>query len=230
MILDGEKLKKTKPLTERQEEVLRFILSWMRENSSPPTITEIANHLGIPYPKSAGTHLEALEKKGYIQKIPGKARGIRLTPKASSFQDEYASPEWLTVPRIGRIRAGVATGSDLLSDGKITIPASFLSEKPDYVLSVIGDSMTGVGIHEGDLAFIKKCETVSNGDIIVAQIQGEMTLKTYIHDKGRLILRAANPAYPDRIVLPEDESGLVQGRMIGLFRSIVRTGGRSNGF
>jgi repressor LexA len=230
MLIDGGPLKKTKPLTDRQEEVLRFILSWIQENSSPPTITEIANHLGIPYPKSAGTHLEALEKKGYIQRVPGKARGIRLTPKSTALQDESISSEWLTIPRVGRIRAGIATGSDLLSDGQITIPASFLSEKPDFVLSVIGDSMTGAGIYEGDLAFIKKGGMISNGDIIVAQIQGEMTLKSYIHQNGRLILRAANPNYPDRIVLPEDEEQLVQGRLIGLFRSLSRTGGRVNGF
>jgi len=230
MSFDGGTIKKTKPLTERQEEVLRFILSWMQENSSPPTITEIANHLGIPYPKSAGTHLEALEKKGYIQRIPGKARGIRLTPKSSAFQDQSISSEWLTIPRVGRIRAGVATGSDLLTDGQITIPASFLSEKPDFVLSVIGDSMTGAGIYEGDLAFIKKGGIVSNGDVIVAQIQGEMTLKSYIHQNGRIILRAANPNYPDRIVFPDDEDALVQGRMIGLFRSFPRSAGRTNGF
>lgn len=226
MSLDGGTTKKIKPLTERQEEVLRFILSWMQENSSPPTITEIANHLGIPYPKSAGTHLEALEKKGYIQRVPGKARGIRLTAKSSAFQDESIASEWLTIPRIGRIRAGVATGSDYLSDGQITIPSSFLSEKPDFVLSVVGDSMVGEGIHEGDLAFIKKGGMVSSGDIIVAQIQGEMTLKIYLHQNGRLLLRAANPSYPDRIVLPDDEADLVQGRMIGLFRSLSRTGGR----
>ncbi|BAM07366.1 transcriptional repressor LexA [Leptospirillum ferrooxidans] len=227
MSLDGGTTRKVKPLTERQEEVLRFILSWMQANSSPPTITEIANHLGIPYPKSAGTHLEALEKKGYIQRIPGKARGIRLTAKSSSFQDETISSEWLTVPRVGRVRAGVATGSDHLSDGQITIPSSFLSERPDFVLTVIGDSMIGAGIYDGDLAFIKKGGNVSNGDIIVAQIQGEMTLKTYLHHNGRLLLRAANPSYPDRIILPDDEADLVQGRLIGIFRSLSRNGGRN---
>lgn len=72
MSLDGGTTRKVKPLTERQEEVLRFILSWMQANSSPPTITEIANHLGIPYPKSAGTHLEALEKKGISSGFPEK--------------------------------------------------------------------------------------------------------------------------------------------------------------
>ncbi len=229
MLSDHSELKKVKPLTERQEQVLRFILSWIRENSSPPTITEIANHLGIPYPKSAGTHLDALEKKGYIQRIPGKARGIRLLAKASEYNDAQVSAEWLTIPRIGRIRAGLATGSDSLAEGQITIPASFLQETPDFVLSVAGDSMIGAGIMDGDLAFIKKGSHVSNGDIIVAQIQGEMTLKSYVHQHGRILLRAANPDYPDRVILPEDEPNLVQGKMIGLFRTMVRSRGANHG-
>ena len=219
-------MRETKALTSRQREVFEFILKWMRETRLPPTLSEVAQFLGVPYPKSAATHLDALEKKGFIQRTPGKARGVLLTPLGESYQLDRLVENILEIPIIGRIRAGRLTGSDIVPDGSLAVPLSLFSEKPDFVLQIRGDSMNGAGILDGDMAFVKKTREARNGELIVAQIQGEMTLKQLIVDKRQMILRAANPHYADIRVSPEDEADLVQGKMIGLFRDQRTNGGR----
>ncbi|MGL3710283.1 transcriptional repressor LexA [Leptospirillum ferriphilum] len=220
-------MRETKALTSRQREVFEFILKWMRETRLPPTLSEVAQFLGVPYPKSAATHLDALEKKGYIQRSPGKARGILLTPLGESYQMDRLIENILEIPIVGRIRAGRLTGSEIVPDGTLAVPLSLFSEKPDFALQIRGDSMNGAGILDGDMAFIRKTREARNGDLIVAHIQGEMTLKQLIVEKRQMILRAANPLYADIRVSPDDESALVQGKMIGLFRDQRTNGGRN---
>ncbi|KGA93127.1 SOS-response repressor and protease LexA [Leptospirillum ferriphilum] len=220
-------MRETKALTSRQREVFEFILKWMRETRLPPTLSEVAQFLGVPYPKSAATHLDALEKKGYIQRSPGKARGILLTPLGESYQMDRLIENILEIPIVGRIRAGRLTGSEIVPDGTLAVPLSLFTEKPDFALQIRGDSMNGAGILDGDMAFIRKTREARNGDLIVAHIQGEMTLKQLIVEKRQMILRAANPLYADIRVSPDDESALVQGKMIGLFRDQRTNGGRN---
>ncbi|AFS53176.1 MAG: LexA repressor [Leptospirillum sp. Group II 'C75'] len=220
-------MRETKALTSRQREVFEFILKWMRETRLPPTLSEVAQFLGVPYPKSAATHLDALEKKGFIQRSPGKARGILLTPLGESYQMDRLVENIVEIPIVGRIRAGRLTGSEIVPDGTLAVPLSLFSEKPDFVLQIRGDSMNGAGILDGDMAFIRKTREARNGDLIVAHIQGEMTLKQLIVEKRQIILRAANPLYADIRVSPDDEAALVQGKMIGLFRDQRTNGGRN---
>ncbi|AIA30264.1 transcriptional repressor LexA [Leptospirillum ferriphilum] len=220
-------MRETKALTSRQREVFEFILKWMRETRLPPTLSEVAQFLGVPYPKSAATHLDALEKKGFIQRSPGKARGILLTPLGESYQMDRLVENIVEIPIVGRIRAGRLTGSEIVPDGTLAVPLSLFSEKPDFVLQIRGDSMNGAGILDGDMAFIRKTREARNGDLIVAHIQGEMTLKQLIVEKRQIILRAANPLYADIRVSPDDEGALVQGKMIGLFRDQRTNGGRN---
>ena len=220
-------MRETKALTSRQREVFEFILKWMRETRLPPTLSEVAQFLGVPYPKSAATHLDALEKKGFIQRSPGKARGILLTPLGESYQMDRLVENIVEIPIVGRIRAGRLTGSEIVPDGTLAVPLSLFSEKPDFVLQIRGDSMNGAGILDGDMAFIRKTREARSGDLIVAHIQGEMTLKQLIVEKRQIILRAANPLYADIRVSPDDEAALVQGKMIGLFRDQRTNGGRN---
>ncbi|MHB8421446.1 MAG: transcriptional repressor LexA [Leptospirales bacterium] len=217
-------VREPKPLTSRQREVFDFIVRWIRETRFPPTLSEVAQFLGVPYPKSASAHLEALEKKGYIQRFPGKARGIQLTPLGESFQQDLVLDDMLVLPIIGRIRAGWPTDNQLVPDGTLSVPRILFTEKPDFILKVQGDSMTGAGILEGDFAFIRKTRDVRHGDLVVAQIQGEITLKQFVVQKSRIVLRAANPRYPDRVVSHEDEGDLIQGRLVGLYRDQARPG------
>lgn len=214
--------RKAKPLTSRQREVFDFIVQWIKETHFPPTLSEVAQFLGVPYPKSAVAHLDALEKKGFIQRMSGKARGIQLTPLGQALHEESVSDGMLSLPIMGRVRAGVPTGTEPHQEGALSVPRTLFSEKPDFVLRIQGDSMTGAGIFEGDWVFVKKTQEVRSGDIVVAQIQGEMTLKHLVVQKNRIVLKAANPRFPDRIVHPEDEGGLIQGRMVGLYRMMNR--------
>lgn len=216
--------RESKPLTTRQRDVFDFIVRWIRETRFPPTLSEVAQFLGVPYPKSASAHLDALEKKGYIQRFPGKARGIQLTPLGESFRQDLVSEDMLVLPIIGRIRAGRPTDSQMVPDGTLSVPRILFTEKPDFILKVQGDSMTGAGILEGDFAFIRKTRDVRSGDLVVAQMQGEITLKQFLIQKNRIVLRAANPRYPDRVVSPEEEADLIQGRLVGLYRDQSRPG------
>lgn len=216
--------RESKPLTTRQRDVFDFIVRWIRETRFPPTLSEVAQFLGVPYPKSASAHLDALEKKGYIQRFPGKARGIQLTPLGESFRQDLVSEDMLVLPIIGRIRAGRPTDNQMVSDGTLSVPRILFTEKPDFILKVQGDSMTGAGILEGDFAFIRKTRDVRSGDLVVAQMQGEITLKQFLVQKNRIVLRAANPRYPDRVVAPEEEADLIQGRLVGLYRDQSRPG------
>lgn len=216
--------RESKPLTTRQRDVFDFIVRWIRETRFPPTLSEVAQFLGVPYPKSASAHLDALEKKGYIQRFPGKARGIQLTPLGESFRQDLVSEDMLVLPIIGRIRAGRPTDNQMVSDGTLSVPRILFTEKPDFILKVQGDSMTGAGILEGDFAFIRKTRDVRSGDLVVAQMQGEITLKQFLVQKNRIVLRAANPRYPDRVVSPEEEADLIQGRLVGLYRDQSRPG------
>ncbi len=217
-------IRESKPLTSRQRDVFDFIVRWIRETRFPPTLSEVAQFLGVPYPKSASAHLDALEKKGYIQRFPGKARGIQLTPLGESFQQNLVSEDLLVLPIVGRVRAGRPTDNQMIPDGTLSVPRILFTEKPDFILKVQGDSMTGAGIFEGDLAFIRKTRDVRSGDLVVAQMQGEITLKQFLVQKNRIVLRAANPRYPDRVVSPEEEENLIQGRLVGLYRDQSRTG------
>ena len=216
--------RESKPLTTRQRDVFDFIVRWIRETRFPPTLSEVAQFLGVPYPKSASAHLDALEKKGYIQRFPGKARGIQLTPLGESFRQDLVSEDMLVLPIIGRIRAGRPTDNQMVPDGTLSVPRILFTEKPDFILKVQGDSMTGAGILEGDFAFIRKTRDVRSGDLVVAQMQGEITLKQFLVQKNRIVLRAANPRYPDRVVSPEEEADLIQGRLVGLYRDQCRPG------
>ncbi len=216
--------RESKPLTTRQRDVFDFIVRWIRETRFPPTLSEVAQFLGVPYPKSASAHLDALEKKGYIQRFPGKARGIQLTPLGESFRQDLVSEDMLVLPIIGRIRAGRPTDNQMVPDGTLSVPRILFTEKPDFILKVQGDSMTGAGILEGDFAFIRKTRDVRSGDLVVAQMQGEITLKQFLVQKNRIVLRAANPRYPDRVVSPEEEADLIQGRLVGLYRDQSRPG------
>ncbi len=216
--------RESKPLTTRQRDVFDFIVRWIRETRFPPTLSEVAQFLGVPYPKSASAHLDALEKKGYIQRFPGKARGIQLTPLGESFRQDLVSEDMLVLPIIGRIRAGRPTDNQMVPDGTLSVPRILFTEKPDFILKVQGDSMTGAGILEGDFAFIRKTRDVRSGDLVVAQMQGEITLKQFLVQKNRIVLRAANPRYPDRVVAPEEEADLIQGRLVGLYRDQSRPG------
>lgn len=195
-------------LTARQQEVLNFIRSALESTGFPPTRAEIAKELGFRSPNAAEEHLKALARKGAIDMMPGASRGIRI------LGDEPASG----LPIIGR----VAAGSPILAQEHIedycNLPASFFKPTADYLLEVHGDSMKNIGILDGDYIAVHKTASARNGQIVIARVENEVTVKRLEKLKNRVLLHAENDAYaPIEINLREQEFN-IEGLYVGVVR------------
>jgi repressor LexA len=195
-------------LTARQQEVLNFIRSALESTGFPPTRAEIAKELGFRSPNAAEEHLKALARKGAIDMMPGASRGIRI------LGDEPVSG----LPIIGR----VAAGSPILAQEHIedycNLPASFFKPAADYLLEVHGDSMKNIGILDGDYIAVHKTANARNGQIVIARVENEVTVKRLEKMKNRVLLHAENDAYaPIEINLREQEFN-IEGLYVGVVR------------
>ncbi len=192
-------------LTPRQQEILDFIRSTVEVLGAPPTRLEICNAFGFASPNAAEEHLRALAKKGAIVMEPGSARGIRLV-------------EQLGLPLIGT----VAAGSPLLAVenvlGRVPFSPDLFSPRPDYLLRVRGNSMTGAGILDGDLLAVHKTSEAKNGQIVVARLGDEVTVKRLKYKGGRVELIAENPDY-EPIVVDRGVVFAIEGVAVGLIRN-----------
>ena len=157
-------------LTPRQEEVLAFIKSYIEETGYPPTRADIANELGFRSANASEEHLKALARKGAIEMIPGTSRGIKL-------------PESGGIPIVGRVAAGNPILAEEHIEDYCELPATFFNPAADYLLQVRGDSMIEIGILDGDLLAVHRTKNINNGDIVVARIEDEVTVKRF--RKGR---------------------------------------------
>ena len=157
-------------LTSRQEEVLAFIKSYIEETGYPPTRVDIANELGFKSANASEEHLKALARKGAIEMIPGTSRGIKL-------------PESGGIPIVGRVAAGNPILAEENIEDYCELPATFFNPAADYLLQVRGDSMIEIGILDGDLLAVHRTKNINNGDIVVARIEDEVTVKRF--RKGR---------------------------------------------
>jgi repressor LexA len=179
-----------KELTARQKEVLSFIADYLRKHSYPPTIREIADHFEISV-KGAHDHITALRKKGHLKQADKKPRTLGFT--GVKPEDNSSLVE---VPVLGNVAAGTPLLAEENFDGNIFMHRSMLKKSKKYfALKVKGDSMTGVGIMEGDTAIIEKQSSVKNGEIAVAVIDDAITLKRYYKESTRIRLQSENPAY-----------------------------------
>ena len=185
------------PLTERQQQVLDFITTYLDTHGCPPTLREISEHIQAKGTVSAIRHLDALESKGWIQRREGSSRSIVVTGRGTST---------VSVPIIGRVRAGLPTLAVEEIEGYCNVDKSWVPDKGCFFLRVVGDSMIGDHILEGDLALIRPQVTAENKDIVVALIDDEATLKRYVYDEKleRILLQPANDAYLTIMVAPED--------------------------
>ena len=189
-------------LTPRQREILDFIRNSLEDLGAPPTRLEICHAFGFASPNAAEEHLRALARKGAIRMEAGAARGIRLV-------------EQLGLPLIG----SVAAGSPLLAEenqrGKIQIPPTLFSPRADYLLQVRGNSMTGAGILDGDLLAVHRTEEARSGQIVVARLEDEVTVKRLRRRGGRIELLAENPDYAPIVV---NGPLAIEGLVVGLIR------------
>tara|TARA_X000000368_G_C22642892_1_gene541838 strand:- start:2 stop:619 length:618 start_codon:yes stop_codon:yes gene_type:complete len=202
---------KMKNLTKRQEEILNLIKTHILDFGFPPTRADIAKTLGFKSPNAAEQHLRAIEKKGFIKILSGASRGIVLS---DSDSDE--------IPVIGL----VAAGGPILAQENVekTIPRSrnLFSNDIDYYLRVKGDSMVDVGIYEEDLIGVSKSKDFKVGNIVVARINDEVTVKTLIEmSQTKVVLRPENQNYKDIIVNPETDELAIEGSCVALVRESI---------
>jgi repressor LexA len=197
-------------LTFRQQAILDFIRAQVDGQGLPPTLAEIARAFGFNQTRAAHKHLLALEAKGRLQLIPGKARGIRLPRERRR--------EALQLPILGRVAAGAPIGADAEASEPMLLDRAMFFPQPDYLLRVRGDSMVDDGIHDGDLIAVHRTAEARNGQIVVARLDGEITVKRFQRDHARITLLPRNPDYAP-IVVPADADFAIEGLYCGLVRS-----------
>lgn len=194
-------------LTARQQEVLDLIRSAIDETGYPPTRAEIAAELGFRSPNAAEEHLKALARKGAIEMMPGASRGIRIVGEDSPG-----------LPVIGRVAAGEPILAQEHIEEYCEIPPSFFKPEANFLLEVHGDSMIDVGIMDGDYIAVHKAETARNGEIVVARVGEEVTVKRYHKSRNQVTLFAENENYaPIEVNLKEQEFA-IEGKYVGVIR------------
>ena len=208
-----------KDMTARQEEVYEYIKKYSKENRMPPTVREIGNHFEISSTNGVRSILAALIKKGYINRSPRLSRGIEIvdTDKESS---KNTPSNTIEIPIVGRVAAGTPILAVQNLEGTVTIDRDFLACRSDvFALRVKGDSMINAGIFDGDLIFARQQKTADRGEIIVAQIDNEATVKYYHPSSDHVELRAANPKYKP-IIVNNKKDFSIAGRVIGVMRRV----------
>jgi repressor LexA len=189
-----------------QRSILEFLEERVANGETPPTYREICRRFGYRSPKAAADHVAALEKKGLLTREKGRSRGLRLVKKTSG------------IPLLGRIVAGSAGEALPEAEQRLPIdPRSFGIREPSkaFALRVIGDSMIGRKIFEGDIVLLEQGRTPLDGDIVAALIDNESTLKTLVRKDGKIWLRAENPLYSDLIPA-------LDLRIQGVARAVIR--------
>lgn len=204
-------------LTARQQQVLDFIRHYMDLNYMPPTRAEIARELGFRSPNAAEEHLRALARKGAIEMIPGASRGIRLPQEEPAAEEPAASEQPSGLPIIGRVAAGSPTLASEHIESWCPVQADFFSPPADFLLRVHGTSMKDIGIYDDDLVAVARTTEVKNGDVIVARVNEDVTLKRYYREADHIRLVAENEEFADIEVTAGDEF-TIEGRYVGVIR------------
>ncbi len=200
-----------KGLTQRQQMILQYLLEYAQKNGYPPSIREIGSHFEIGSLRGVTVHLDALEKKGYIERN-NTPRSIKVT-----HPDYQPAGQTLMLPLLGSIAAGVPIHAQEHIEDMIPIPLGMVkSAESAYCLRVRGDSMSGEGINPRDIVVIKQQKTANHGDLVAVLIDGDATIKRIHFDRDAVRLMPANPSY-DPIVI-ESENAFVLGRVVGLIR------------
>ncbi|WP_026291532.1 transcriptional repressor LexA [Marinobacterium rhizophilum] len=198
-------------LTRRQTDVLECIKQHIETTGYPPTRADIARELGFKSANAAEEHLKALARKGAIEIIPGTSRGIRLPDPGLDAANE-------SLPIVGQVAAGSPILAEQHIEDHCTISADFFHPPADYLLRVKGQSMRNIGIMDGDLLAVHQCQEARNGQIVVARIGDEVTVKRFKRDKNRVYLIAENEDFaPIEIDLKEQEIS-IEGLGVGVIR------------
>ena len=205
-----------KYLTERQRDILQFIRDFQKQRGVAPTHREICDHFGFSSYGTVYKHLSLLEKKGLIRRDWNQKRGVELVEEpAKESKGEQAGANVRELPLFGYIAAGRPLEVDI-SDETISVPEHLTSRGENYVLKVRGDSMVEDGILDGDLVIISRRERADNGEMVVANVNGEVTLKRLYREGERVRLQPANSMMSPIYAAARDVA--VQGVVVGLMR------------
>ena len=196
-------------ITNRQSQVLEFLRQRINEGL-PPTFREIADHFGIKSTNGVHSILVALEKKGYIHKQSNRARGFSLTERAGGSG-------W-RIPVVGRVAAGLPILAEENIEEYLTVDDLHLKDEGVFGLRVKGDSMKNVGILDGDRVIVRRQESAVSGDIVVAILDNEATVKRYHREVDHIRLQPENDAYQPIIIHERDEDFRLAGKVVGLVR------------
>jgi repressor LexA len=206
-------------LTPRQEQILNLIKDAIDNTGFPPTRAEIANELGFKSANAAEEHLQALARKGAIEISPGTSRGIRLIGASLDVIPMPPPTLMMSLPLVGRVAAGSPILAQEHVEATYSVDPSMFSSKPDFLLKVKGWSMRDAGIMDGDLLAVKKVDSAKNGQIVVARIGEDVTVKRYKKTGSVIELLPENPDFKVLRVDPEHDDFALEGLAVGLMRS-----------
>ncbi len=219
-----------KDLTTKQKKVLDFLSCHLKANGFPPTLREIASHFGLRGPKAPQKTLQILEKKGYIRRVPGGSRAIEILKNFDTdgrhsrslqrFFPEKHSYNTLSVPIVGRVTAGEPILAVENIEGHIHLDRSLVSSGNVFLLRVQGDSMIDAHIQDGDFALVKRQPNAEDGEIVVALIEDEATIKRIFKKRDLIRLEPANPKMESILVRKGEKKVTVIGKVVGIFRKL----------
>lgn len=194
---------------EKQQEVYEFLLEYTEGKGYPPSVREICLAVNLKSTSSVQNHLQNLEKQGRIRRDPTKPRALEI-PELND------RPELLNIPVIGQVTAGVPILAQENIEDHFLMPIHFVKHDNDlFMLKVIGESMINAGIHNGDLAIIERCDSCANGEIVVALIEEEATIKRFFRERDHIRLQPENDTM-DPILVPTCS---ILGRLVGIYRN-----------
>lgn len=197
-------------LTQRQRQILDFVRSRCEQQGAPPTRDEICQAFGFRSPYAAECHLRALARKGALDLLTGTARGIRLPDQRES----------ILLPLIGRVAAGAPILASANQEGVLRVDSQLFRTRADYLLRVHGDSMQDAGIRDGDLLAVRQTPEAQTGEIVVARLDDEVTVKTLRREDPWIYLLPANTAYNPICLDLREQELYIDGVAVGVIRDL----------
>jgi repressor LexA len=214
-----------KDLTGRQQEIFDFLVEFVQDRGYPPSIRDITRQFGFRSPKAAADHLAALERKGFIQRTPELSRALSIRGDASSRATRdrrtgRARAATVQLPLVGRIAAGQPLLAVENIEEVLTLDGGFVQEEGAFLLRVVGDSMIDAHITEGDFIIVKPQDSAAAGEIVVALVGEEATVKRFFPEGDRVRLQPENARLAPIYVTRDDPEFRVVGRVVGLVRKM----------
>lgn len=206
-------------ITKRQQQIYDYIRSYQEEKGYPPSVREMAAAVGLSSPSTVHAHLNALEERGLIKRDRTKPRAIEVFNEDGSSAKQNPGAETenrgsITLPLVGRVAAGMPILAEQNIEDTFTVPTEIATDASSFILEVHGESMINVGIYNGDYIIVREQHSATNGEIIVAMIDGEATVKTFYKEQGRVRLQPENdtmePIYAD--------NPTILGKVVALMR------------